>query len=63
MTGEQLSWDEYPFASTQEGGDPMTASVRKVPLTEQNVQGAVIKNFYDAHLMTGGECFYVVITP
>lgn len=42
------SCDEYPFASTYEGGEG--ASIQGVPPREQNVQGGVVSSFYRTHL-------------
>ena len=38
------SLDEYPFASTQQGGSG--AKVAEVPVTEQNRQGGKMSSFY-----------------
>ena len=38
------SWDEYPFASTEEGGSGSYVSL--VPLEENNNQGTDMKSFY-----------------
>ena len=44
------SCDEYPFASTYQGGVP--ASVAKVPLMSNWVQGGVLSGFYSACMVT-----------
>jgi RHS repeat-associated protein len=62
-SGSPLEWDEYPFASTKEGGDPKTASVRAVPWLEQRRQGGVVNAFYNAQVLMPGDCFYVRIIP
>jgi hypothetical protein len=60
--GIKLSWDEYPFASTLEGGKPPPiVSVRKVLLDEQHLQGSIIRWFYDDHGLVYGDCFFVRI--
>lgn len=54
------SCDEYPFASTFEGG--AGASVMEVPLPEQRSQAAVISNFYQHKLkLEAGKKFKVVV--
>jgi hypothetical protein len=42
--GNGMSWDEYPFASSKQGG--AGATVKSVPNSEQHYQGATLKNFY-----------------
>lgn len=42
--GSKLSCDEYPFASTYEGG--RGASIAGVPLREQRRQGGALRAFY-----------------
>ncbi|MFT3831347.1 MAG: NucA/NucB deoxyribonuclease domain-containing protein [Opitutaceae bacterium] len=59
--GFAMSWDEYPFASTVQGG--IGASVRKVPLHENLVQGGVIGASYTIQGITPGEQFWVVVIP
>jgi RHS repeat-associated protein len=44
------SCDEYPFASTYQGGIPST--VAKVPLSSNWIQGGVLSSFYYACLVT-----------
>jgi hypothetical protein len=51
--------DEYPFASTAEGGEG--AQVRGVPIEEQRIQGAVLKNFYTKYGIHDGDIFRVVV--
>ena len=55
------SRDEYPFASTLEGGE--SASREYVPIEEQWIQGGVIGAFYSANKMKPGDCFFVQIVP
>ncbi len=49
--------DEYPFASTMEGGSG--AVVKGVPLHEQYTQGGVIGSFYTGQHLHPGDRFYV----
>lgn len=56
--GELLSWDEYPYASTLEGG--LGAWVTAVPVWEQNVQATALRVFYQIHKMKPADKFYVV---
>jgi len=52
--------DEYPFASTLEGGSG--AFVSGVPIAEQRIQGGVINNFYrKAGILNGGRFNVTVI--
>lgn len=53
------SCDEYPFASTQQGG--AGASIRAVPLTEQAIQGGHISVFYRVNGITNGTQFRVQV--
>ena len=55
------SRDEYPFASTLEGGEG--ADVKLVPIQEQRIQGGVINGFYSKNNMNPGDCFYVKVVP
>jgi hypothetical protein len=54
-----ISPDEYPFASTLEGGSH--AQVQIVPLKEQQIQGGVISNFYNSHKIQQGDQFIVKV--
>lgn len=54
---ENPSCDEYPFASTVEGGGE--ASVMWVPLAENTLQGQTIVNFYRQNRIMVGDSFYV----
>jgi RHS repeat-associated protein len=49
--------DEYPFASTMEGG--ADAFVTDVPLREQHVQGGVVSRFYQQRGIEHGDKFRV----
>jgi hypothetical protein len=53
------SCDEYPFASSQQGG--VGASIRAVPLTEQAIQGGHISVFYRVNGITNGTQFRVQV--
>ena len=54
------SCDEYPFASTYEGG-PGKASIAGVPLREQRRQGGDLAGFYRRHRLGNGDAFVVVV--
>ena len=54
------SCDEYPFASTIEGG-PGKASIAGVPLWEQRRQGGDQLAFYRRHRIGNGDAFVVVV--
>jgi hypothetical protein len=54
------SCDEYPFASTYEGG-PGKASIAGVPLWEQRRQGGDLAGFYRRHRLGNGDAFVVVV--
>jgi Deoxyribonuclease NucA/NucB len=54
------SCDEYPFASTAEGG-PGKASIAGVPLREQRIQGGDLAGFYRRHRVGNGDRFVVVV--
>lgn len=54
------SCDEYPFASTYEGG-PGKASIAGVPLWEQRRQGGDLSGFYRAKRIRDGDAFVVVV--
>ena len=54
--------DEYPFASTREGGSALPASSRGwawVPAAEQRSQGGLINAFYNANRVLNGDAFWV----
>ncbi len=57
--GQRRSLDEYPFASTQEGGQG--ASVAAVSRTEQSQQGLLIGNFYRDFNIQVGDRFVVAV--
>ena len=54
------SRDEYPFASSLEGGEG--AWVGHIPVEQQNAQGALIKNFVTANGVRPGEQYRVLVT-
>jgi RHS repeat-associated protein len=56
-----LSRDEYPFASSKEGGEG--AWVGHIPPSQQNSQGGLIKNFNNANNITPGMQYKVAIVP
>jgi len=51
--------DEYPFASTYEGGKPTKGSVAGVPVHEQRVQGGTMSRFYQKYGLGDGDKFQV----
>ncbi|ORI21641.1 hypothetical protein BJI47_11170 [Rhodococcus sp. 1168] len=54
---ENPSCDEYPLASSDQGGSG--ASVRWVPLKENNSQGGTMSQFYKGNRVMVGDNFYV----
>jgi RHS repeat-associated protein len=61
MAGVGLSFDEYPFASSFEGG--AGASIAIVPLQENLLQGGIIIGSYMLEHINPGDQFYVVVLP
>jgi hypothetical protein len=57
--GSTLSCDEYPFASTLEGG--RGASIAGVPRVEQRRQGGALRAFYAKARVRVGDQFLVVV--
>jgi Deoxyribonuclease NucA/NucB len=55
------SCDEYPFASTDEGG--AGASIANVPVAEQHTQGGLMSGFYSSQRMLDGDSFHVAVVP
>ncbi|MCQ4079777.1 NucA/NucB deoxyribonuclease domain-containing protein [Streptomyces sp. RB6PN25] len=56
-----LSCDEYPFASTAEGGTffaPPNRGIAWVPIAEQRKQGGILKSFYSQNRILPGDPFY-----
>jgi RHS repeat-associated protein len=60
--GPGLSWDEYPFASSREGGGP-SVSVRAVPARENLIQGGWIGACYFLEEIAPGQRYTVLVTP
>jgi hypothetical protein len=52
-----LSRDEYPFASSIEGGEG--SWIGHVPVSQQNSQGAIIKNFIKSNNIKPGDQYKV----
>jgi Deoxyribonuclease NucA/NucB len=57
--GSRLSCDEYPFASTLQGG--RGASIAGVPKVEQRRQGGALRAFYAKQRVRVGDQFLVVV--
>jgi hypothetical protein len=53
-----MSLDEYPFASTVEGGSG--AFVTAVPVAEQHYQGGKLSSFFQNNSIAPGDKFRVV---
>lgn len=51
--------DEYPFASTYEGG--RGAQIQGVPIQEQRIQGGVLGRFYQNYDIRDGDRFRVIV--
>jgi hypothetical protein len=60
-TVRSLSRDEYPFASSMEGG--VGSWVGHVPVPQQNAQGAILKNFFKQYNIKAGDQYRVLIVP
>lgn len=63
---KNVSCDEYPFASTQEGaankkGRPGDWGWAWVPAAEQNQQRDILNNFYRTNRILGGDRFWVAV--
>jgi hypothetical protein len=57
-----MQCDEYPFASTREGGSALPANSRGrafVPAGEQRRQGGLINSFYSGNRVLDGDPFWV----
>jgi hypothetical protein len=62
LTTSTNNWlDEYPFATTAEGGPG--AQVMAVPDWEQRIQGTTYSAFLAYNQMDGGEPFIVLVVP
>lgn len=57
--GKNLSLDEFPFASTRQGGKG--AAVRAIPVSEQNAQGGKMSSFYQNNNIKDGDSFIVKV--
>ena len=56
-----MSLDEYPFASSAQGG--AGACVSEVPVGEQHYQGGVLSSFYQKFGIGIGDAFNVLFVP
>ncbi len=61
--GVGMSWEEYPFASTLEGGNSAGLTVGPVPIYENWVQGGLISGACAIQLCKQGDRIHVVIVP
>ena len=60
MRSPCMTWDEYPFASTLEGGE--SAWVGSVPKAENDLQGTYLNVFYSLRLRRQPNAkFYVLV--
>ena len=59
--GPGQSLDEYPFASSSQGGS--NSRVAPVPVAEQNYQGGVLSSFYQRHGIKPGDPYDVRFVP
>jgi RHS repeat-associated protein len=59
IAGYGLSWDEYPFASSYQGG--AGSSVMGVPANEQFIQGGIIIGAYILEGISTGDQYTVVV--
>lgn len=57
-TGEIFTCDEYPFASTTDGGRA-DGVIKWVPKGENDSQGGVLSGFYSSNRLLAGDWFYV----
>jgi len=57
--GVGRSWDEYPFASSAEGG--FGATIANVPLYENFIQGGIIGASYRMQNIRVNDCFWVIL--
>ena len=57
--GPGMSCDEYPFASTNQGGK--NAVIVAVPIKENSSQGGQLSAFYRRNSIQDGDCFEVQI--
>lgn len=54
-----LTCDEYPFASSMEGG--LGAQLRSVSIAEQRIQGGTLSAFISANKLKAGDEFQVMV--
>ena len=59
--GPGMSLDEYPFASTYEGGGGANSEVMAVPVPEQQFQGGLMSSFYQNNNVNDGDEFEVKV--
>lgn len=57
--GPGMSLDEFPFASTKQGGKG--AAVAAIPTSEQNAQGGKLSSFYQKNNIKDGDSFIVEV--
>ena len=55
------SWDEYPFASSAQGG--AGAHMAPVPWLQNCIQGGIISGAYKIEKITPGTPYLVIVTP
>ena len=53
------SCDEYPFASSSQGGDSATTSIAAVPPLANSSQGGILNGQYNAKRILVGDDFYI----
>ncbi|XP_028419062.1 uncharacterized protein LOC114544690 isoform X3 [Dendronephthya gigantea] len=53
--------DEYPFASSRQGG--AGAEIMNVPSRENSIQGGLLAGFYRAQKIGDGDCYKVALGP
>lgn len=56
------SCDEYPFASTREGGNLKSFSRRMVPANQNSAAGGLLSAFLSNHRVLAGDPYYVAIS-
>ncbi len=61
LNGVRMSWDEYPFAGSNQGG--FGASVVSVPLKQNSMQGTIIGACYLIQKIKVNDPYLVVVTP
>ncbi|WP_433337831.1 NucA/NucB deoxyribonuclease domain-containing protein [Spirillospora sp. CA-294931] len=60
----KMSCDEYPFASTKEGGTALSGMHRGwawVPIGEQSSQGGILSSFYQDQRVLNDDAFWVKV--